>query len=105
MRPDAEVGGADRDPVVCRCEAVRVRDLLMAQDAWAIDSLRQLKLLTRAGMGLCQGRVCGPVLEALARAWGWDPAGALASRPPARPWTMQAALAAGQQDGGQHEEG
>lgn len=99
MGQDGAVGGADRDPVVCRCEAVRVGDLLMAQDAWAIDSLRQLKLLTRAGMGICQGRVCAPVLEALARGWGWDPAGALASRPPARPWTMQAALAAVEPDG------
>ena len=103
MGQDAAVGDADRDPVVCRCEAVRVRDLLMAQDAWAISSLRQLKLLTRAGMGLCQGRVCGPVLEALASGWGWDPTGALASRPPARPWTMQL-VAAGTEDGGHHDE-
>ena len=91
----AVVGAADRDAVVCRCEAVRVGDLTRAQHAWTIDSLRQLKLLTRAGMGICQGRVCGPVLESLARGWGWDPAGALAARPPARPWTMEAAADGG----------
>ncbi len=102
MGQDADLSGSDRDPVVCRCEAVRVGDLLGARDAWAIDSLRQLKLLTRAGMGICQGRVCGPLLEALARGWGWDPTGALASRPPARPWPMQ--LARGTDEGGRADE-
>ena len=34
--------------------------------AW---SPRQAKLYTRAGMGPCQGRVCGPALELLR---GWD---------------------------------
>ena len=78
----------DIDPVICRCEAVALGALLAARDAWAIDDLRQLKLLTRAGMGMCQGRVCQPLLESLARSWGWDPTGALAARPPTRPWAM-----------------
>lgn len=53
---------ADDDTIVCRCEDVR----------WsAIDqrwSGRQAKLYTRAGMGPCQGRVCGAALECLL---GW----------------------------------
>lgn len=54
----------DGETVVCRCE-----DVSFAQfsPAW---SPRQAKLYTRAGMGPCQGRVCGPALEHL---FGWPP--------------------------------
>jgi hypothetical protein len=45
--------------IVCRCEDVP----MSAIDAgW---SAREAKLVTRAGMGSCQGRVCGPALEHL----------------------------------------
>lgn len=45
--------------IVCRCEDVP----MSAIDAdW---SARQAKLVTRVGMGCCQGRVCGPALEYL----------------------------------------
>ncbi|TDF41153.1 FAD-binding protein [Streptomyces sp. WAC05374] len=56
---------------VCRCEEVtadRVREAVT--DLGARDA-RTVKLLTRAGMGWCQGRVCGP---AVARLAGRDPA-------------------------------
>jgi NADPH-dependent 2,4-dienoyl-CoA reductase/sulfur reductase-like enzyme len=53
-----------RDTIVCRCEDVRVASLSPLADA------RQAKLYTRAGMGACQGRVCGPALEFL---YGWEP--------------------------------
>jgi hypothetical protein len=77
------------DALVCRCEAVRVGDLLRALSAYDISDLRQLKLLTRSGMGMCQGRVCRPTLEALARAWGFSNIpGALRVRPPLRPRSM-----------------
>ncbi|MEV6329066.1 NAD(P)/FAD-dependent oxidoreductase [Streptomyces sp. NPDC051909] len=50
---------------VCRCEEVpagRVRAALT--DLGARDA-RTVKLLTRAGMGWCQGRMCGPAVAAL----------------------------------------
>jgi D-hydroxyproline dehydrogenase subunit alpha len=47
------------DTLVCRCEDVPRARL---SDGW---SARQAKLYTRAGMGACQGRVCGPALEFL----------------------------------------
>ena len=47
------------DTLVCRCEDVPRSRLA---EAWAA---RQAKLYTRAGMGACQGRVCGPALEFL----------------------------------------
>ncbi|AQT76862.1 FAD/NAD(P)-binding oxidoreductase [Streptomyces sp. fd1-xmd] len=56
------------DAVVCRCEEVpagRIREA--AGDLGARDA-RTVKLLTRAGMGWCQGRMCGPAVAALAGA-------------------------------------
>lgn len=47
------------DTIVCRCEDVRLRDL---EPGW---SARQTKLYTRAGMGACQGRICGGALESI----------------------------------------
>ncbi len=49
--------------IVCRCEDVRLGRI---DPAW---TARQAKLYTRAGMGACQGRICGPALELL---FGWE---------------------------------
>ncbi|WP_411107065.1 FAD-dependent oxidoreductase [Streptomyces sp. cmx-4-9] len=54
------------DDLVCRCEEVpagRIREAV--RDLGARDA-RTVKLLTRAGMGWCQGRMCGPAVSALA---------------------------------------
>ncbi|MGW0364771.1 FAD/NAD(P)-dependent oxidoreductase [Streptomyces sp. NPDC002990] len=54
------------DTLVCRCEEVeagRVREA--ARELGARDA-RTVKLQTRAGMGWCQGRMCGPAVAALA---------------------------------------
>lgn len=52
------------DTVVCRCEDVPLGAL---RPEW---TARQAKLYTRAGMGPCQGRICGAALECL---FGWSP--------------------------------
>lgn len=49
------------DTVVCRCEEV-LRSEVDAALAAGAASFRSLKLMTRAGMGACQGLMCGPVL-------------------------------------------
>jgi len=64
---------AGGDTVVCRCEDVRMRDI---DPAW---TSRQAKLYTRAGMGACQGRICGAALDCL---MGWTPDSV---RPPIEP--------------------
>jgi hypothetical protein len=51
------------DTPLCRCEDVAFGRL----DGFG--SSREAKLATRAGMGACQGRVCGPALAFL---HGWD---------------------------------
>lgn len=45
------------DELVCRCEEVTVGDIRAAIKAGARD-VTEIKLRTRAGMGLCQGRTC-----------------------------------------------
>jgi NADPH-dependent 2,4-dienoyl-CoA reductase/sulfur reductase-like enzyme len=52
------------DTIVCRCEDVRFAQAQATPQAGWTDA----KLQTRCGMGSCQGRVCGPALEAI---FGW----------------------------------
>ena len=76
------------DTVVCRCEEVPAKTIAEATGELGAGDVRTVKLLTRAGMGWCQGRVCGYAVACLAA--GGDPASeadllAAASRPLARP--------------------
>lgn len=55
----------DDDTVVCRCEDVTAGALRRAAELTGSRGLRSLKLTTRAGLGLCQGRTCGRTVEDL----------------------------------------
>ncbi|MFF5444183.1 NAD(P)/FAD-dependent oxidoreductase [Streptomyces sp. NPDC012888] len=55
---------------VCRCEEVPAGRIREAVTALGAQDPRTVKLLTRAGMGWCQGRMCGQAVAALA---GADP--------------------------------
>jgi NADPH-dependent 2,4-dienoyl-CoA reductase/sulfur reductase-like enzyme len=72
LRPELRALAA-ADTIVCRCEDVAVGAVAGCSGA------REAKLSSRAGMGACQGRVCGPALRFL---FGWD---SDTVRPPARP--------------------
>jgi NADPH-dependent 2,4-dienoyl-CoA reductase/sulfur reductase-like enzyme len=78
------IGLAQPDTIVCRCEDVRLRDL---KPEW---SSRQAKLYTRAGMGPCQGRICGAALESM---MGWT---ADSIRPPVQPTQLATMLGNGE---------
>ncbi len=87
---------APRDLVVCRCEEITFADIL--------DGLRtqpghagSLKRTTRAGMGSCQGRYCGPVVARLvAQATGktMSDFSYFAPRVPIKPVAISAIVAA-----------
>ncbi|MFB7293046.1 FAD-dependent oxidoreductase [Actinacidiphila glaucinigra] len=79
------------DTVVCRCEEVPASAVREAVRDLGAGDLRTVKLLTRAGMGWCQGRVCGPGVAAVAGCPFTDP-----GRPLARPVPL--GLLAGQAD-------
>ncbi|WP_446742627.1 FAD/NAD(P)-dependent oxidoreductase [Silvibacterium acidisoli] len=67
----------DANTIVCRCEDVSYGSLKALADEK--NNWTDAKLLTRCGMGPCQGRVCGPAVEAL---FGWKNASV---RPPVFP--------------------
>ncbi|QCX74695.1 Hydrogen cyanide synthase subunit HcnB [Streptomyces sp. YIM 121038] len=65
---------------VCRCEEVTAGSVREAIDDYGARDARTVKLLTRAGMGWCQGRMCGTAVTCLAA----GAAGAPQSPPPER---------------------
>ena len=48
------------ETILCRCEEVPASAVREAVAELGATDLRTVKLLTRAGMGWCQGRICGP---------------------------------------------
>ncbi|BBK38659.1 FAD/NAD(P)-binding oxidoreductase [Allostella sp. ATCC 35155] len=64
---------ADAETVVCRCEDVTAGEIAEAVRL-GYRAPGPLKMATRAGMGLCQGRVCATAVQhLLAEAAGIDP--------------------------------
>ena len=58
------------ETIVCRCEDVSAMEIRQAAERWE-PGPRSVKFWTRAGMGRCQGRVCGHLISRLiARAKG-----------------------------------
>ncbi len=77
FRPRAELAAlAQPETIVCRCEDVPLGRIA------ACAGLREAKLSTRAGMGPCQGRICGPALAFL---FGWE---SDTVRPPVKPASL-----------------
>jgi glycine/D-amino acid oxidase-like deaminating enzyme len=86
-----QAGALDANAVVCRCEELMVNELRAYVRA-GHNSLAELKRMTRAGMGRCQGRYCAPVL---ARMCSGEPGefDFFAPRPPAKPVPIRALCA------------
>jgi thioredoxin reductase len=53
------------DTVVCRCEEVAAGEIRHAIHKLGARDPRTVKLLSRAGMGWCQGRICGFAVDQL----------------------------------------
>lgn len=53
------------DTIVCRCEETTYAELMRAAGDPARPGSHALKLGTRAGLGPCQGRMCGPAVSEL----------------------------------------
>jgi len=86
--------------IVCRCEEVTSAEIEAAIADGALTA-NEVKRMTRAGMGLCQGRTCGRLVrQIIARRTG-VPVGEVAVptvRPPVRPIPL-GRLAAAADDG------
>ena len=74
------------ETIVCRCEDVCAGDLGRAIAAGAV-TIDQLKAWTRAGMGPCQGRICGETVASLLARHAGDreQVGMWTARAPLRP--------------------
>ena len=84
-RPTRELAAADT--LVCRCESLTLATIESGQGD-ASRGMGALKRATRAGMGRCQGRYCGPILTALTAERAGQPieeAALWAPRPPVKP--------------------
>lgn len=54
---------------ICRCEEVTREDILCAIQN-GCQTVAEVKRVTRAGMGACQGRTCGPLIQKMLLAEG-----------------------------------
>lgn len=73
--------------VLCRCENITVGEVRKAVREGGRE-LNEIKIMTRSGMGPCQGRMCGPALAevvAAELAISCEKTGLLNIRPPLKP--------------------
>jgi NAD(P)H-nitrite reductase large subunit len=54
----------ERELIICRCEEVS-QDEIIDSIEWGARTLTDVKRMTRAGKGLCQGRTCGRLVSQL----------------------------------------
>lgn len=57
---------AQQDTIICRCEEIGLTNIRKAMRAGALQA-NDIKRRTRAGMGYCQGRICGPAVIGIAQ--------------------------------------
>jgi len=77
----------DNETVLCRCENIKIGDVRKAIGE-GVREVNELKIVTRSGMGPCQGRMCGPAMaEILGAELALSPnqVGVLKIRPPLKP--------------------
>lgn len=85
---------AEDDTPLCRCEEVSYGQIRCTmRDNPGLGTADAVKLLTRAGMGPCQGRMCGPALVELLHQETHIPRetlGPFTARPPIKPLPLAA---------------
>lgn len=88
--PPLPFGAIADETIICRCEEVTAGKLREAVTLGCLGT-NQAKAFTRAGMGPCQGRICGPAVHGvIAAARGADPAEVdpFRTRFPTKPLTL-----------------
>ncbi|XLD97644.1 NAD(P)/FAD-dependent oxidoreductase [Streptomyces sp. 184] len=73
------------DTLVCRCEEVSYGELRRSVEEREALGVRAVKLVSRVGLGPCQGRVCGPNVACLTGSPDSSGPAAFARRPIASP--------------------
>lgn len=73
--------------IICRCEEVSLKEILEAI-AEGARTVNEVKMRTRAGMGLCQGKTCRRLVSQILAQQTGQPLGEILPatfRPPVRP--------------------
>ena len=86
------MAGKDAQIIICRCEDI-TRERILACIADGYETLDEIKRITRAGMGSCQGSTCRNLIASeLSRAYGLPMEEILMPtfRPPVRPVSLGA---------------
>ncbi len=81
------------DNIICRCEEVTEQEIRDAIRQFDLRSVDEVKRLTGAGMGLCQGRSCEPLIRRIMAQEtnrGMNHVQPLSSRPPTKPIKLEA---------------
>lgn len=88
--PNPEVYNVSDETIICRCECVTAGEIRQAvKEGYSTPS--EVKIVTRSGMGPCQGRMCGSALaEIIAQQLGErvEKVGILKHRQPFSPITL-----------------
>ncbi len=83
---------ANKDIIICRCEDI-TREMILECIEQGYQTIDDIKRVTRAGMGPCQGRTCRLLIaQELSRAFGVPMEEVLMPtfRPPTKPISMGA---------------
>jgi bacterioferritin-associated ferredoxin len=85
------VGEQDKDVIVCRCQEVTAEEIRKATLEGA-TTISDVKRVTRAGMGLCQGKTCSKMVARLISEHTGAPIDSVLPatfRPPVRPVKLE----------------
>ncbi|TKJ45815.1 (2Fe-2S)-binding protein [Candidatus Aerophobetes bacterium Ae_b3a] len=85
---------------ICRCEEISEQEIRDAIRKFNLRTVDAVKRLTRAGMGLCQGRTCTPLLTKIIAEETdkkVDELLPLSKRPPVRPVKVEFLAREGEQ--------
>jgi hypothetical protein len=82
----------DDETLICRCEGIALGQLRAWHAKAHAPEVNRQKALSRAGLGRCQGRVCGLAAAELLARFGGQPiesVGRMRSQPPIKPITIR----------------
>jgi len=91
----------DKDLIICRCEEIKKGEIIDALEKGHTD-MNEIKRITRAGMGLCQGKTCKRLVSRIIADYtGQNIADITPStfRPPVRPIKLRFLMSSSDSDG------
>jgi len=56
-----------KEIIICRCQDITEQDVIDAIKKYEVLSVNEIKKITRAGMGHCQGKTCRKLIEMIIR--------------------------------------